>query len=77
MKLACFLLRTDKRLLQTGKTDKLIVFCLVQGKSGCVSLEKVRGGGGPGSAAYEADPSPTHYCMIDSKFESAYSTQCY
>ena len=56
MKLAYFSLRTDGRLLQTGKIDKFIVFCLAQGKNGCVSLEKVGGGGGgmgpPGSAAY-------------------------
>ena len=35
-----FWLKNDKRLLQTGKIDKFIVFCLVQGKSGCVSREK-------------------------------------
>ena len=26
--------------MQTGKIDKFIVFCLVQGKNGCVSREK-------------------------------------
>ena len=51
MKLACFWLKTDGRLLQTGKTDKFVVFCLAQGKSGCVSLEKV-GGGAPAPATY-------------------------
>ena len=51
-KLACFWLRTDRRL---RKIDKFIVFCLAQGKSGCVSLEKVGGGGHgpPGSAPYD------------------------
>ena len=38
MKLAYFWLRNDKRLLQTGKIDKVIIFWLIQGKSGCVSL---------------------------------------
>ena len=53
-------LRADRRLLQTGKIDKFTVFCLAQGKSGCVSREKVGGGGAiydppgpPNSDAYE------------------------
>ena len=52
MKLACFGLRNDKRLLQTGKIDKFIVFYLVQGKSGCVSLEKVGGAWPPGTPRF-------------------------
>ena len=53
MKLACFRLRTDRRLLQTGKIDKLIVS---QGKNGYVSLEKVGGHGRPPppSTTYES-----------------------
>ena len=70
MKLACFWLRTDGRLLQTGKIDKFIVFCLAQGKSGCVSLGKVGGGGPPGSAAYgiatdsSSKMSYAHYAIV-------------
>ena len=45
-------LRTDGSLLQTGKIDKFIIFCLAQGKSGCVSLKKWEGEGGHGPAAY-------------------------
>ena len=56
MKLACFWLRTDGRLLQTGKIDKFIVFCLAQGKVD-VSALKMGGGamapGPPVSAAYD------------------------